>query len=199
MPVCNANGQTSFEVSWQSRINIVTIDLSVLPQSSDQLTQLSTRNWFLRPILDIEKLNKRFDAVSFYFEVAPYQCYWSYYLFEVMENEIWSYLNEIFDEMLLKNLCPELKVYILWDYVMQMAAGMCGIPVHIRFILWQIKITFFHSAEELLASLRETLQSIKDIPHILKVHPYSLCFTKYALRALLYSDLSSTTKSLMFL
>nr|XP_027064249.1 DNA mismatch repair protein MSH5-like isoform X3 [Coffea arabica] len=58
------------------------------------------RNWFLRPILDIEKLNKRFDA-----------------------------------------------------------------------------ITFFHSAEELLASLRETLQSIKDIPHILKKFnsPSSLC------------------------
>lgn len=29
-------------------------------------------------------------------------------------------------------------------------------------------ILFFHSAEELMVSLRETLKSVKDIPHILK-------------------------------
>ncbi|KAL3508470.1 hypothetical protein ACH5RR_027871 [Cinchona calisaya] len=58
------------------------------------------RNWFLRPILDIENLNKRLDA-----------------------------------------------------------------------------ITFFHCAEELLVSLRETLKSVKDVPHILKKFnsPSSLC------------------------
>ena len=34
-----------------------------------------------------------------------------------------------------------------------------------------IKISFFLSSEELMLSLRDTLKSVKDIPHILKV-PY---------------------------
>ncbi|GMP52415.1 hypothetical protein CsSME_00018236 [Camellia sinensis var. sinensis] len=42
-----------------------------------------------------------------------------------------------------------------------------------------MKISFFLCSEELLASLRETLKSVKDIPHILKKFnsPSSACTT----------------------
>ncbi|KAF5949430.1 hypothetical protein HYC85_011423 [Camellia sinensis] len=73
------------------------------------------RSWFLRPVLDLDDLNSRLNAVSFH-------------------------------------------------------------PLKITLIM---KISFFLCSEELLASLRETLKSVKDIPHILKKFnsPSSACTT----------------------
>ncbi|XVF77406.1 hypothetical protein PTKIN_Ptkin14bG0040500 [Pterospermum kingtungense] len=72
------------------------------------------RNWFLRPILDLENLNNRLNAVSFYSSLI---------------------------------------------------------------ILIMFKISFFLSSEELMVSLRETLKSVKDVPHMLKKFnsPSSMC------------------------
>lgn len=41
------------------------------------------------------------------------------------------------------------------------------------------KISFFLASEELMLSLRETLKSVKDIPHILKVPPFSLFMVSF--------------------
>ncbi|KAK3017405.1 hypothetical protein RJ639_006699 [Escallonia herrerae] len=42
-------------------------------------------------------------------------------------------------------------------------------------------ISFFLSSEELLASLRETLKSVKDVPHILKVWNSSFSFSSFTI------------------
>lgn len=42
-----------------------------------------------------------------------------------------------------------------------------------------LKISFFLASEELMLSLRETLKSVKDIPHILKVPPFSLFMVSF--------------------
>ncbi|KAK6149277.1 hypothetical protein DH2020_016802 [Rehmannia glutinosa] len=82
--------KTSIKVKLLPRVNTAATAISLLSPPSAHSVIL-TRNWFLRPILDLEKLNIRLDTISFF-------------------------------------LC----------------------------------------AEELLISLRQTLKSVKDIPHILK-------------------------------
>ncbi|KAF5947286.1 hypothetical protein HYC85_013243 [Camellia sinensis] len=94
-PINISNRQTSKPYGhWQSKRRCVT------PMGRRLL-----RSWFLRPILDLDDLNSRLNAVSFH-------------------------------------------------------------PLKITLIM---KISFFLCSEELLASLRETLKSIKDIPHVLKI------------------------------
>ncbi|GFZ07409.1 MUTS-homologue 5 [Actinidia rufa] len=83
------------------------------------------RSWFLRPILDLDHLNRRLNVGN-------------------------STKHELRNGLLCTGLC------------------IFNLPRSKFLFFNRMKISFFHCSEELLASLRETLKSVKDIPHILK-------------------------------